>query len=175
MSDSSRKNQGKAARPTPDKVKLNRIQAQPLSKLTNVSAKEIEGLDIAQLSESLKWQIDPELFLFRRICGQVVRWDPISGQYQPVPFATVHVMDTDCDFLGFFPFQGMWAWLYPIFCCEEEITQVITDECGRFCVWIPWFDIDWVIRWRLERICFPEVFVRPDLGELQQSLGIVPQ
>ena len=25
----------------------------------------------------------------------------------------------------------------------------------------PWFDIDWVIRWRLERYCFPEIFVKP--------------
>lgn len=170
----SKQNRNKAASVTPDKVKLNRIQAQRLSNLTNVSIKEIEGHDIAHLSETLKWQIDPAYFLFRRICGQVVRWDPVSGLYQPVPFATVHVMDTDCDFLGFFPYQVKWAWLYPIFCYEEQITEVLTDECGKFCVWIPWFDIDWVIRWRLERYCFPEIFVKPNLGELLQSVGVLP-
>ena len=142
--------------------------------LTNIDIREIEGRDTLQLSESLKWRIDPDYFLFRRICGQVVRWDSVSGQYQPVPFATVHVMDTDCDFLGYFPRQVKWAWLYPIFCHEEEITEVLTDECGRFCVWIPWFDIDWVIRWRLERYCFPEIFVKPPIGELLQSAGVLP-
>ena len=87
----------------PDKVKLNRIQAQRLSSLTNISVKEIEGRDLAELSESFKWRIDPDYFLFRRDCGQVVRWVPGTGQYQPVPFATVHVMDTDCDFLAISP------------------------------------------------------------------------
>jgi len=164
----------RAASGTPDRVRLNQIQASRLSQLTNIDIREIEGRDTLQLSESLKWRIDPDYFLFRRICGQVVRWDSVSGQYQPVPFATVHVMDTDCDFLGYFPRQVKWAWLYPIFCHEEEITEVLTDECGRFCVWIPWFDIDWVIRWRLERYCFPEIFVKPSIGELLQSAGVLP-
>ncbi len=159
----------------PDKVKLNRIQAQRLSSLTNISVKEIEGRDLAQLSESLKWRVDPNFFLFRRVCGQVVRWDPGTGQYQPVPFATVHVMDTDCDFLGYFPLQAQWSWLYPIFCHQEEITEAVTDACGKFCVWIPWFDIEWVIRWRLERYCFPEIFVKPNLGDLLQSVGVLPK
>src|SRR5579864_4092746 len=169
-----KQDKGHSANVPPDKVKLTRIQAHRLSQLTHVDIKKIEGRDIAQLSESLKWQIDPADFLFRRICGQVVRWDPVSGQYQPVPFATVHVMDTECDFLGYFPLSLPWVWLYPLFCDEEEITSVLTDECGRFCVWIPSFDIDWVVRWRLERYCFPEIFVQPNLGEVLQSLGIIP-
>ncbi len=169
------KNRSQKTDLTPDKVKLNPIQAQRLSNLTNINVKEIEGRDIAQLSESLKWQVDPNFFLFRRVCGQVVRWDPGTGQYQPVPFATVHVMDTECDFLGYFPYQVKWSWLYPIFCRQHEITEVVTDECGKFCVWIPWFDIEWVIRWRLERYCFPEVFVKPNLGELLQSVGVIPK
>jgi len=95
-----------------------------------VGLDEIKGRTIAELSESLKWRIDPDCFLFRRICGQVVRWDPISGQYQPVPFATVHEVDTDCDFLGYFALDAKWASLYPIVCHQEEITEVVTDECG---------------------------------------------
>jgi hypothetical protein len=175
MAEAKKQNRAQRANLAPDKVKLNRIQAQRLSSLTNISVKEIEGRDIAQLSESLKWQIDPNYFLFRRICGQVVRWDPATGQYLPVPFATVHVMDTDCDFLGYFPFEARLSWLYPIWCYQEEITEVITDECGNFCVWIPRFDIDWVIRWRLERYCFPEVFVKPNLGTLLQTAGVLPK
>jgi hypothetical protein len=172
MSDPKEKTQVKVV--SPDKVKLNRIQAQRLSSLTKVNVKEIEGRDIAELSTSLKWRIDPEWFLFRRVCGQVVRWDPNSGQYQPVPFATVHVLDTECDFLGYFPYKTKWTWLYPIFCYEEQITQVVTDECGHFCVWIPRFDIDWVVRWRLERYCFPEIFVKPTLGQLLETVGVLP-
>ena len=159
---------------TPDTRRLTGIQARRLAERANVPLKEIEGRNIAELSRALKWQIDPELFLFRRVCGQVVRWDAASGMYQPVPFATVHVMDTDCDFLGFFPYLARSAWLFPIWCEEEEIATVVTDACGRFCVWIPWFDIDWVIRWRLERYCFPEVFVRPDLTDLLATAGVIP-
>jgi hypothetical protein len=170
----ARSKQSDAVKMTPDKARLTRLQAQRLSRLANVDIEKVEGQDIAQLSESLKWEIDPGYFLFRRVCGQVVRWDPASGEYQPVPFATVHVMDTDCDFLGYFPFKAKLAWLYPIFCHEEQIAEVVTDECGKFCVWIPWFDIDWVIRWRLERYCFPEVFVKPNLGDLLQSAGVIP-
>ena len=96
-------NKAPAANLPPDKIKLNPIQAERLANLTNIDVKEIEGRDIAQLSESLKWNIDREWFFFRRVCGQVVRWDPATGEYQPVPFATVHVMDTVCDFLGYFP------------------------------------------------------------------------
>ena len=170
----SKQSDGKAVATAPDKMKLTRLQAQRLSRLANVDIEKIEGRDIAQLSEQLKWVIDPGYFLFRRVCGQVVRWDPASGQYQPVPFATVHVMDTDCDFLGYFPFDTKLAWLYPIFCHEEQIAEVVTDECGKFCVWVPWFDIDWVIRWRLERYCYPEIFVKPNLGDLLQSAGVIP-
>ncbi|GGF23695.1 hypothetical protein GCM10011611_32240 [Aliidongia dinghuensis] len=165
---------GSAISTTPDKVKLTGLQAQRLAQLTGTEASKIEGRDIAELSEALKWQIDPINFLFQRVCGQVVRWDPASGLYQPVPFATVHVMDTDCDFLGYFPEGVKLGWLYPIFCHEEQIAEVVTDECGKFCVWVPRFDIDWVVRWRLERYCFPEVLVRPNLGDLLQQAGVLP-
>ena len=163
-----------AAKTTPDRMKLTSIQAGRLSQSAGLSLDAVKGRSIAELSEALKGKVDPELLLFRRVCGQVVRWDAASGQYQPVPFATVHVMDTDCDFLGYFPLQVKWAWLYPLFCHQEEITEVVTDECGNFCVWIPWFDIDWVIRWRLERLCFPEIFVPPNLGDLLQTVGVLP-
>ena len=40
---------------------------------------------------------------------------------------------------------------------------------------MPRFDIDWVIRWRLERYCFPDVFVKPDLGDLLAIAGVIPR
>jgi len=160
---------------SPDQRPLTGIQAQRLAQLANVPLKEVEGRSVAQLSEALKWKVDPEWFRFRRVCGQVVRWDPTSGMYQPVPFATVHVMDTDCDFLGYFPVKTKLAWLYPIWCHQEEITSVVTDACGNFCVWVPWFDIEWVVRWRRELYCFPEVFVPPNIGDVLTGAGLIPQ
>ena len=159
----------------PDQKPLTGLQAQRLAQLANVPLREVQGRSVAQLSEALKWRIDPEWFGFRRVCGQVVRWDPTTGMYQPVPFATVHVMDTDCDFLGYFPLNTKLAWLYPIWCHEEEITSVVTDACGKFCVWVPWFDVDWVVRWRRELYCFPEVFVPPNIGDLLTGAGLIPQ
>jgi len=150
---------------------LNAIQTNRLAKLTGVNAAELKGQSLATLADRFKWVIDPGLFGFRRICGQVVKWDPVAGEDRPVPFATVHVMDTDCDFLGYFPYGLPWAWCFPIFCHQEELATVVTDECGHFCVWVPWFDIDWVIRWRLERHCYPEIFVKPSLREILEHLG----
>jgi hypothetical protein len=42
-----------------------------------------------------------ELFHFRRVCGRVVKTDPVTGVDHP--FATVHVEDTDCNFFGLVP------------------------------------------------------------------------
>jgi hypothetical protein len=160
-----------ASQTPPDQHKLNAIQTNRLAKLTGVNAAALKGQSIATLADRFKWVIDPSLFGFRRICGQVVKWDPVAGEDRPVPFAAVHVMDTDCDFLGYFPYGLPWAWCFPIFCHQEELATVVTDECGHFCVWVPWFDIDWVIRWRLERHCYPEIFVKPSLREILEHLG----
>ena len=48
----------RAASGTPDRVRLNQIQASRLSQLTNIDIREIEGRDTLQLSESLKWRIE---------------------------------------------------------------------------------------------------------------------
>jgi hypothetical protein len=47
---------------------------------------------------------------------------------------------------------------------------VTTDECGEFCVWVPRWDIDWILRWRRERFCFP--FERPSIIDLLEDLPI---
>ena len=103
---------------------------------------------------------------FRRICGRVVKLDRLTGDELPVPFATVHVEDTDCSFLGFFPVENPWAWFFPIFCHREDIGTTTTDACGNFCVWVPRFEIDWILRFRRERICFPDIFVKPNIGNI---------
>src|SRR5579862_1916614 len=82
------------AAPPPDQTKLNAISAGRLASLTGLEANELQGQTIASISEKLKWAIDPEWLLFRRVCGRVVQTDPVSGIAYPVPFATVHVLDT---------------------------------------------------------------------------------
>jgi hypothetical protein len=159
----------------PDKRPLTKMQAGRLAGLTGVEAKEFAGKVVAELSERFKWQLDVSLFLFRRVCGQVVKRDPVTGRVYPVPFATVHVEDTDCNLLGYFPAGWHWGWYFPLSCRREEIATVVTDECGRFCVYIPRFDIDWILKFRKERICFPDIFIRPNLRELLEDLKIWPE
>ena len=159
----------------PDRRPLTEIQAQRLSAMSGVPARDLVKQSVVQISDKFKWQIDPELLLFRRICGQVVKRDPVTGVEYPVPFATVHVEDTDCSFLGLFPVEWPWAWFFPVFCTREEIATVVTDECGRFCVFVPRWEIDWILRWRRERICFPDIFVRPSLRDILDDLHVHPE
>lgn len=155
----------------PDQLKLTEIAAGRLAALSGVAAKQLAGQTIAQITEKLRWEIDPELLLFRRVCGRVVKRDPVSGIEYPVPFATVQVLDSDCDFWGYFPEGWLFAWLFPLRCRTEELASVVTDECGNFCVWIPRFEIDWILRWRRERFCFDEFFVKPSIADLLKRLA----
>src|SRR5687768_13750196 len=142
----------------PDARKLTQRQADYLAELTGTPADGLAGRPIRELDKLLRWRIDPSLLFFRRICGRVVRVEPGTGVVQGVPNATVHIEDTDCSFLGFFPAEGPWSpwwWLWPIACHREEIATTMTDQCGRFCVWVPRWDIDRILRFRRERICFP--------------------
>lgn len=154
----------------PDRRPLTKLQSKRLAALTELNADELAGGTVADLQVKYPWRIDPQLFLFRRICGRVVRKDPVSGVELPVAFATVHVEDTDCHFLGYFPKPHPWAWYFPYLCHREEIGSAKTDACGNFCVWIPRFDIDWILRWRRERHCFPYIFARPSLFEVLKHL-----
>ena len=172
--DSTKLTPGRMATP-PDQLKVNSIQASRLASLTGLEAKELAGQPIAALAEKLRWDVDVELFLFRRVCGRVVKTDPVTGIKYPVPFATVHVLDRDCSYWGYFPDGWPWGWLYPFLCREEELTAVVTDECGNFCVWIPRFDIDWILRWRHERFCFPDFFVKPSIADILERLVEIEQ
>ncbi len=150
----------------PDQKKLTAIQASRLSALTRIDVKHLTGQTVAEIAAKWKWHIDPALFLFERICGRVVKKDPVTGVEYPVPFATVHVEDTDCSFVGYFPKPWPWGWMFPFWCHREELGEVTTDSCGNFCIWIPRFEIDWIVRWRKERICFPDFFLRPSIKDL---------
>jgi hypothetical protein len=154
----------------PDRVPLKKRQAERLAQLTGLSARELVDRPVAELADKLRWRIDPSIFLFRKVCGKVVRTDQVTGIDYPVPYATVHVMDTDCSFLGLFPVESPWAWLFPIFCNQEEIATTTTDACGEFCVWIPRFEIDWILRWRLERHCLLDLLIKPNLADLLKWL-----
>jgi hypothetical protein len=164
------KSKPEESRVQPDQIKLTAIQAERLGAMNDVAAKDLIGLTIAQISDKFRFRIDPMHLFFRKVCGRVVKKDPVTGIEYPVPYATVHVEDTDCSLLGFFPVQAKWAWYFPFRCRREEIASVRTDECGRFCVWIPRWDIDWILRFRHERFCFPIIFERPSIRDLLDDL-----
>ena len=170
-SDGDARNPGAIA---PDLVKVNAIQAERLASLARLkSHKELVGATHAELAERLKWQIEPHSFLFRKVCGRVVKKDPVTGANHPVPNATVVVEDTDCGFVGYFPLSSQFGWFFPIQCRREVLATVTTDECGHFCVWIPRWDIDWVLRWRKERFCFPIIFERPSVFDILKDIPIL--
>lgn len=153
----------------PDQRLITKRQAAHLAKLSSISAKNLVAKKITEVHDLLRWKIDPSLLLFRRICGRVVKRDPETGELHPVPNATVHVEDTDCSFLGFFPQVSPWVWFFPFICKREEIATVNTDACGHFCVYIPRWDVDRILRFRLERICLPEIF-KPTIREIIEWL-----
>ena len=158
----------------PDQVVLNKIQQKRFSLLTGIDEREIAGKSIAQLSDTLKWRIDLRHLFFERICGRVVKKDPVTGEEYAVPFATVYIEDTDCNLISYHPAGYPWSWHFPFFCHREVIGSTQTDACGNFCIWIPRFDIDWILRWRRERICFPVIFKRPIFRDFIPKPDIPP-
>lgn len=157
----------------PDRVKLNQIQLGRLSRLSGVPAKELEDQSVAAIQEKFRWRINPTWLLFERVCGRVVKLDTHSGLKYPVPGATVNVFDVDCDWLWYFPIEWPWAWAFPFgFCRRELLATTTTDACGNFCVWVPRFDIDWILTWRRERICLPDLFKRPSIADILSRVSL---
>lgn len=154
----------------PDTRPLTALQAKRLAAVSNLNARQLTGLNIAELADKFRFRLDPSLLLFRKVCGKVVKRDPATGIDYPVPYATVHVEDTDCSMLGYFPSGSRWAWYFPFHCRRETIATAKTDACGEFCVWIPRWDIDWVLRWRRERFCLPYAFERPSIRDILDEL-----
>jgi hypothetical protein len=153
----------------PDRLPLTERRAKYLADLAGVEVRSIAGKTIAEVHEALRWRLDPMLLFFRRVCGQVVKRDPVTGALLPVPNATVHVEDTDCNFLGYFPKPSRYVWLYPFHCRREVIATVRTDACGRFCVYLPFWDIDRILRWRRLKVCLWEFF-RPRIRDIVERI-----
>jgi hypothetical protein len=174
MAAARKSNPSKELKPLdPDQREVGEKRARYLAGLSGVSADEIAGKKTAEVLDVLKWKIDPALLLFRRVCGRVVKRDPVTGELCPVPGATVYVEDTDCSFLGFFPQEPPFFWIHPLHCHREVIATVTTDACGHFCVTLPWWDIDRVLRFRKTRLCFWDVY-RPRLRDLPELLPDPP-
>lgn len=149
---------------------LRGIQLNRLAKISGIARKKLADLTIEEISDKYRFKLDLTLLFFRKVCGQVVKRDPETGKLHPVPFATVHVEDTDCNLLTYAPHKSPYIWFYPILCAREEIATTVTDECGRFCVYVPRWDIDWILKWRKSRICFPDIFVRPRIRDILDDI-----
>ncbi len=150
----------------PEARALTARQAARLSSVSGLEADALVGKSVSELRKKVSPFVEQELLLFRRVCGRVVRTGA-DGVDRPVPFATVHVEDVNCNFLGLFPVEGPWAWLFPLTrCTREDIGSAVTDACGNFCAWIPRWEIEYVLRWRLQWRCFEHFFSRPTIGEL---------
>ena len=153
----------------PEERRLTKRQVEYLSRATGFAASELADIRLGALADKLKYHLDWSSFFFQKVCGRVVKRDPVTGVLYPVPYATVHVEDTDCHLIFYSPSGLGYAWLYPFFCDREEIATVQTDECGNFCVYIPRWDIDRLLEWRRERICFP-IFEPPRIIDILGDL-----
>jgi hypothetical protein len=63
----------------PDEMPLTQLQAERLSAMTRLPVKELVGVRPADLADRVKWHIDPHLWGYRRVCGRVVKRDPVTG------------------------------------------------------------------------------------------------
>ena len=114
----------------PDKAPLTESQATILGSLTGIDASKLKGLSVSEIATQYQWQIDPNFLLFVRVCGQVVKLDPATGNYEPVPFATVYAEETTCSLLGYFPIGPPWAWFFP-FLCAGAVSGGIQHALAR--------------------------------------------
>ncbi|WP_094226585.1 hypothetical protein [Methanolobus psychrotolerans] len=167
----------------PDELKP-KTQIRRLSESANASVASITKDTILSRKGVLKEEdisikpVDSVLGLWQlkhKVCGRVFKTDPVTGEKCPVPGATVHVYDVDVNFFWWYPNPGLpWGWIFPFFPHrKEEIATVKTDECGYFCVNIPYFDIDAVLRWRLRYRCLWDILRRPTVLEAI-DMGVKP-
>lgn len=152
---------------------LTKRQAARVAAASGQPAEKLVGRTFAELDAGLRLVLDPHIFAFRRICGRVVKTDA-NGNELPVPFATVTVYDTDVNLLAWSPLGSQYSWFYPFGIRREVLATVTTDECGRWCVWIPRFDIDHYLRWRLERRCYLTWLRRPSIIDVLREQDVIP-
>jgi hypothetical protein len=154
-------------------MKLSKRQAVRLAALSGGNPNAFVSQSIRDLRAKAELGIDASWLFGRRICGRVVKKDA-NGNDLPVPFATVNVYDTDITGTFWSPLGGIDSWFYPLHIHKEKLATVVTDECGRFCVRIPWFDVDYILRWRLERHCYLEWLRKPSIRDILERYQVVP-
>ncbi|TKX44106.1 MULTISPECIES: helix-hairpin-helix domain-containing protein [unclassified Halorubrum] len=150
---------------TPDDWRVTERQLAHIRTLTDDAPSDLVGTTALDVRDQLEFAMAPELLGFRQVCGRVVTHDSATGEYHPVPNATVHVEDTDCSFLSRFPSDLGYGWFFPFDCTRETVATTTTNECGEFCVYVPLWDIDRVLDFRRERVCLPEI-VRPRIRDV---------
>lgn len=154
-------------------TKITARQAERLAAIAGVKSAELAGKSIRELRAKPEFGIDPAMLFGRRICGRVVKKDP-NGNNLPVPFATVNVYDTDITGVFWSQSSGISSWFFPLHVSRERLATVVTDECGRFCVTIPFFDIDFILRWRIERHCYLEWLRKPTIRDILERYEVFP-
>jgi hypothetical protein len=153
----------KEANRPPDQRPLSAFQAERLSKVVKLEPDVLKELTYLEVTDKFKWHYEWPWLNHHKICGRVVKKDPVTGEELPVPFATVHVQDTDSSWITYAPFGSDWLWHFPIKQHRDTIATTRTDECGNFCVWVPWYTIEWIRTWHREIICDP--FIRPSIKD----------
>lgn len=159
---------------TPDDWQVTERQLTHIQTLADDVPSDLAGATALDVRDQLEFAIDPDLLGFRQVCGRVVTHDPATGEYHPVPNATVHVEDTDCSFLSHFPSDLGYGWFFPFDCTRETVATTTTNECGEFCVYVPLWDIDRVLDFRRERVCLPEI-VRPRIRDVLERPEVFPE
>lgn len=120
----------------PDRIPLSTSQAQRLAGLTEMDANNFAGRTIAEIKDRFQWQIDSKYLRFERVCGQVVTTSGSTGAADPVPSATVLLevaSDSKTESLAGEVEAGVAA-------------RSVTDAQGRFRLWVPRFEIEWMLR-----------------------------
>ena len=158
---------------TPDDWRVTERQLDHIRTLIDDAPSDLAGATALDVRDQLEFAMDPDLLGFRQVCGRVVTHDSATGEYHPVPNATVHVEDTDCSFLSRFPSDLGYGWFFPFDCTRETVATTTTNECGEFCVYVPLWDIDRVLDFRRERVCLPEI-VRPRIRDVLERPEVFP-
>lgn len=158
---------------TPDDWRVTERQLAHIRTLTEDAPSDLAGATALDVRDQLEFAMDPDLLGFRQVCGRVVTHDSATGEYHPVPNATVRVEDTDCSFLSRFPSDLGYGWFFPFDCTRETVATTTTNECGEFCVYVPLWDIDRVLDFRRERVCLPEI-VRPRIRDVLERPEVFP-
>lgn len=146
-----------ASAAAPENIRLTTRHAEHLGGLTGGDLAAHVGKPFADIAQHIRPEVVASIFGCRVVTGRVVTHDRLTGELQGVPGATVYVEDTDASLFWLFPDGEEYGWFRPLWWRREVIATAVTDGCGEFRVCVPRWDIDRVVRWRLERHCLGEI------------------